>query len=289
MTYLVIYHKSCEDGLAAALAVRQWLFDTDQMKGAKFQTAQYGDPTPYAEGLDVAIVDFSYPRDILLEMRQQAKSLIVIDHHQTAEAELKDLDFCVFDNTHSGAVLAWKYFHPDKALPQLMRYVEDRDLWKWELPFSREVSAALRSHKPFLDQRARFLSDSSLAGLIGEGAAILRVQNQYIDQVLSQPVGMVEIGGYTAPCVNSTTLISELGNELAQGHPFAALYFDTGDGKRVFSLRSAEDGVDVSAIARQYGGGGHFHAAGFTVVRPPVFPALQNNCNFDDDIPETEL
>lgn len=270
MPYLVIYHKNCADGLAAALAVRQWLFDTNQMRGAKFQTAQYGDNPPGVTGLDVVIVDFSWPRAVLLEMREKAHSLVVIDHHQTAEAELKDLAFCVFDNTHSGAVLAWRHFFPQKELPQLMRYVEDRDLWKWELPFSREVSAALASYKPFLDQQARFLDDSTLAGLIAEGAAILRAQKQYIDRALSQPPAMVEIGGYMVPCVNSTTLISELGNELAQGHPFAALYFDTSDGKRVFSLRSTEDGIDVSAIAKQYGGGGHFHAAGFTVERPPI-------------------
>jgi nanoRNase/pAp phosphatase (c-di-AMP/oligoRNAs hydrolase) len=80
---------------------------------------------------------------------------------------------------------------------------------------------------------------------------------------------MAEIG-YTVPRINVTHMISELGNKLAEKHPFAALYFDTGDGKRVFSLRSVEGGVDVSEIAKQYGGGGHPHAAGFTVNKPPV-------------------
>jgi len=32
-------------------------------------------------------------------------------------------------------------------------------------------------------------------------------------------------------------------------------------------LRSAEDGIDVSAIAKIYGGGGHTKAAGFAVPR----------------------
>lgn len=267
MAYLTIYHKSCQDGLAAALAVRKHLWDSGQMKGAKFQTAQYGDAAPDVAGLDVVIVDFSYPRDVLLEMHQKAKSLIVIDHHVTAQEALAGLDFCIFDMSKSGAVLAWEYFHPGKPLPRLMAYVQDRDLWKWELPFSREVSAALHSYKPFLNEQERFLDDNSLAGLISEGAAILRYQQQQIDFVLSQPVQMVEIGGYRVPCINATHLLSELGNELAKGHPFAALYFDT-DTKRVFSLRSTDEGLDVSEIAKLYGGGGHPRAAGFTVAKP---------------------
>ena len=53
---------------------------------------------------------------------------------------------------------------------------------------------------------------------------------------------------------------------MAQGEPFAACYWDT-EGARVFSLRSADDGLDVSEIAKQYGGGGHVRAAGFSVPR----------------------
>lgn len=269
---LVIYHKNCNDGLAAALAVRKHLWDSGQMKGSKFVTAQYGDKPPWEmiAGADVTIVDFSYPRVDLVNIRNSAKSLVVIDHHQTAQVELADLDFCIFDMTKSGAVLTWEHFHPGKPLPKLMEYVQDRDLWQWKLPFSQEVSAALRSYKPFLNEWERFLDDNSLAGLISEGAAILRYQNGQMDMALSQPVEMIEIGGYTVPCLNATHMISELGNKLAEGQPFAALYFDTGDGKRVFSLRSVEGGIDVSEIAKQYGGGGHPRAAGFTVAKPPI-------------------
>lgn len=269
MSYLVLYHKNCQDGLAAALAVRKYLWDNSLMKGAKFQTAQYGDPAPDVTGLNVVIVDFSYSRDVLLEMKSKAQGIIVIDHHQTAQEALDGLDFCIFDMSKSGAVLAWEYFHPDKPLPRLMQYVQDRDLWKWELPFSQEVSAALRSYKPFLNEQERFLDDNSLAGLISEGAAILRYQQQQIDFALSQKMEYVSIGGYSVPCVNSTHLISEMGNEIAKGQPFAALYFDTAD-KRVVSLRSTDEGVDVAEIAKMYGGGGHRNAAGFTVAKPPT-------------------
>ena len=57
----------------------------------------------------VFIVDFSYPRTILEEMEESAESLVVIDHHKTAEEDLRGLDYCHFDMTHSGAYLAWEY------------------------------------------------------------------------------------------------------------------------------------------------------------------------------------
>ena len=66
------------------------------------------------------------------------------------------------------------------------------------------------------------------------------------------------------PCVNAPYhWSSDAAHVLAEGQPFAAAWFDRGDGKRVFSLRSSADGADVGAIAKKYGGGGHRHSAGF--------------------------
>ena len=44
---------------------------------------------------------------------------------------------------------------------------------------------------------------------------------------------------------------------MPQGEPFAACYYGKEDG-RVFSLRSTEDGLDLSKIAKAYGRG-HAH------------------------------
>jgi len=71
------------------------------------------------------------------------------------------------------------------------------------------------------------------------------------------------------------TMTSDAGHALCEWYdqglagsykpPFAACYWDTPLG-RVFSLRSRDDGADVSSIAKQYGGGGHARAAGFRVA-----------------------
>lgn len=57
---------------------------------------------------------------------------------------------------------------------------------------------------------------------------------------------------------------SDAGNRMAEGELFSASYFDTPEGRK-FSLRSKEGGMDVSEIAKRFGGGGHARAAGFQV------------------------
>ena len=66
--------------------------------------------------------------------------------------------------------------------------------------------------------------------------------------------------------------------KMAKGKPFAACYWDTPKG-RVFSLRSSDDGADVSEVAKQYGGGGHRNASGFTVsfAQAQAFELLTHN------------
>jgi oligoribonuclease NrnB/cAMP/cGMP phosphodiesterase (DHH superfamily) len=268
MNYLCIYHKDCADGFGSALAVKK--FCDEQGHECEFVAAQHGDTPPDVHDKHVLIVDFSYKRDLLLTLAQQALSLRVIDHHKSAQQELTGLDFCVFDMSKSGAVLTWDTLLPNRPLPKLLAYIQDRDLWQWQLQDSKEVSAALHTLPKRFELWQPYLDDDKINGLIGKGRAIVQYQQQQIDKATNgNKVYMAEIAGYTVPCINATHLISEIGDKIAQGHPFAAMYFETAD-KRIYSLRSASDGIDVSAIAQQFGGGGHFHAAGFAIDRPQL-------------------
>ena len=77
---------------------------------------------------------------------------------------------------------------------------------------------------------------------------------------------MLGINGYAVPTVNSPILQSELGNYLCKDHPFAAFYHIDKDLGEVWSLRSDKNdlgAVDVSEIAKSFGGGVHKNAAGF--------------------------
>jgi uncharacterized protein len=71
------------------------------------------------------------------ELIQKVKyHLIVIDHHKSAMIELHDISNTHFDMTKSGAMLSWEFFHPGKEPPKFIRYIQDRDLWKWELEYT---------------------------------------------------------------------------------------------------------------------------------------------------------
>ncbi len=263
----VIYHGCCDDGFGAAWSAWKLLGDR-----ASYLPAQHGDPVPdLPSDAVVALVDFSYKRAVVDELVKRVAGMVILDHHVTAQADLQDLDFAVFDMERSGAHLAWNFFHPEEPLPELLAYVEDKDLWYFHLPQSKEVTAAIRSYPmDFLVWDA-----FQVERLKAEGVALLRLQEMQVGAHCRRARWEV-LGGYRVLIVNASDLRSEVANRLCTLHPetpFAAAYYDTQDGHRSWSLRSVGD-FDVAALAKRFGGGGHKNASGFTepdpVAKPPV-------------------
>jgi len=287
---LVIYHDNCWDGFCAA-----WLLHL-AYPNAEFFPAQYGNPPPDVKGRSVFVVDFSYPRQMTLGMIHDTRGRIVIlDHHKTAEEELKDvaslcykdtldqMPWIEFDMNRSGGRMTWEYLctsnrivdillsrgHTmgcglcrDKA-PWLVDYTEDRDLWRHSLPDTKELNAYLRSlHRDFdLWDSLSLADESALKVFASSGSTILRIQDQVVDHHVSKAYEM-EMDGHKILAVNATIHSSEIAGKLAIGRPFGATYFCQ-QNQRIWSLRSSHDGIDVSAIAKLRGGGGHARASGF--------------------------
>jgi oligoribonuclease NrnB/cAMP/cGMP phosphodiesterase (DHH superfamily) len=258
---ICIYHGNCADGFGAAWAVRKALGDIE------FYAGKYQEPPPDVTGKDVVLVDFSYKRPVLLEIAEKANSVLILDHHKTAAEDLGDLPTNVttkFDMNRSGAMLAWEHFFPTEQPPALLLHIQDRDLWRFALENTRQIQANVFSY-PYDFQVWDTLMATAPDILAAEGDAIERKHFKDIRELLGVTSREMIIGGYRVPAANLPyTMSSDAGHELAKGKPFAACYMDTQKG-RVFSLRSNDDGVDVSEIAKQYGGGGHRNAAGFTV------------------------
>jgi len=269
---LVIYHQHCLDGFGAAFAAWKRFGDD-----AEYRPASYTDTPPDLTGRDVTLVDFTWPRAALTQLEAQARSILVLDHHKTAEEDLRGLSFAHFDQSKSGAVLAWEHWH-GQPLPELIRYIQDKDLWEWKLPESAEVSAALQSHP--LDFETWDQLD--VEELKREGRAILRYQRRLVAEIANL-AGKIRLGGHTVPCVNAPILQSYVGNALAPGHAFALVWYEIADGRRRCSLRAAPPrGIDVSEIAQRFGGGGHPAASGF------VLPAADGNSSFAEDLARAE-
>ncbi len=255
MKPLILYHANCWDGFCAA-----WIANR-ALGGVETIPVQYGKEIPDVSNRNIFILDFSFSREVLVRARETSQGLLVLDHHKTAKEELAGLDFCVFADEKSGARLTWEHFHGEEAAPWLVDYTEDRDLWRNKLEDSQEINAALRSY-PLSFELWDSLAQRNPKDLTPEGKAIRRREKQIILEHVRN-AHETEVDGYKILVVNATVLYSEIAGELAKYRPFGAVYFDRNDGKRQWSLRSTEDGIDVSALAKAHGGGGHEHAAGF--------------------------
>jgi oligoribonuclease NrnB/cAMP/cGMP phosphodiesterase (DHH superfamily) len=261
---LCIYHGNCADGFGAAWVVRKAMGDA-----VEFYPGVYQKEPPDVTGRDVLIVDFSYKRLVLLEMAKKAEFITILDHHKTAIDDLVDLPSnvkVVFALDRSGAMITWDYFFPDNAPPSLLEHIQDRDLWLFKLDGTREVQASVSSY-PYDFHIWDKLMTSPVQELRNEGVAIERKHHKDIIELVAIMKYRMDIGGYDVPVASLPhTFSSDAGHLMAENEPFAACYYDSKDGRN-FSLRSREDGVDVSAVAKHYGGGGHRNAAGFRV--PP--------------------
>lgn len=267
MDVLVIYHKNCADGFGAA-----WCFWRKYGVNADYHAAAYHDAPPDVVGKHVYLVDFSYPRAVVAKLLQDAKSVTLIDHHKTALDDLHGLDGLIdyTDINRSGAMLAWNFLFPDEEPPKVLRHIQDRDLWRFELKETRAVMAAVfsYSHDFLVWDDLMYAGISDFYKLVIQGEAVERVYQKDLRAIAEQCSRVMVIAGWSVVVVNAPgKYASDLCHLITNDEStFSANYYDAAD-KRVFSLRSGELGFDVSLIARQYGGGGHYHAAGFSVPR----------------------
>ena len=275
MKPLCIYHGGCDDGFAAAWVVRKALKGNVEFYPGTYQK----DPPPHA-GRDIIMVDFTYKRPVLDEMAKHARSILILDHHKTAQEDLADIPApaspgpwpwvpapqmitALFDMERSGATIAWDYFIGGLR-PNFIDYIEDRDLWRKRMGYGDEFTIALRSYPQDFSTWDKLI-DAGVDPLMQEGFAIQRYYRLRVEE-LKRHAYQARIGEHHIWIANAPYFAaSEVAGELAErsGAAFGACYFEVEPGKFQYSLRSRGD-FDVSAVARRYGGGGHKSAAGFS-------------------------
>lgn len=273
MRRICFFHAGCPDGLGAAWAVRQAWGEQAEYRP---RTHDERVDTRELDGVQVVYVDFAPSNDELIELAETAAQIVVLDHHVSSRDRIQadpavanaieGRGHCIhFDLEHSGAVLAWHYFSPDEPVPDLLRYVEDQDVWAWKLPRSQEVNAAIGSY-PLDFETWDELARTPAEELARQGEPIVRSNRTEVHRALHAAT-CLWLDGQRVEAVNATTNRASIGHELAKraayGRPWGCVYRVTGD--RVTATLYSIGDVDVSQLASRLGGGGHRNAAGFSV------------------------
>lgn len=262
---LVLYHKNCPDGFGAAWVA--W-----KKFGAKAEYCAVDPetlPESFPRGRQIYALDVSYPLTVQKRLRKANDSLVILDHHVSLEKDTRYFKENVFDNNHSGAVLAWKYFYPTRPIPRLLRYIEDVDLWRRSLP---QVDLVM----PYIYMKERnfsiwnkiardFGTPKGFRDYVSRGSLLYEYEQSALADILPRAM-LVKFEGKKVYAINNSLkrYTSELGARLVKKKsPMALIWYEDKEGLKV-SLRS--DGtVDVAKIAGKYGGGGHKRASSFIV------------------------
>jgi len=273
---VVLYHDNCPDGFGGAWAAKKKFGKRADYIGVQHQLQ----PPLGLDDKDVYIIDFSYPEEITNKLLSETKSLTLIDHHITAKKITESAPKHLFDNDHSGAILAWKYFFPDEDAPLFLKYVEDLDLWKFDIDRAEDF-LAFSATVPFNFDRwdsmiEEFEDEKKRNAHLDRGRNLLEYQNRLIEGML-EGGEKVTLDGHSALAVNSPVLPSQIGNAIVKlGYDIGIIWVHSSDVTKV-SLRSGKDkDVNVGEIAKKYGGGGHKSAAGFKLNSEKEFPWQKN-------------
>lgn len=269
---LVIYHGNpCTDGFGSALVVKTYYQQNNINHEIEFVGQSYSsDNIPDVKDKNVLICDFSFPSEITQKMIKESSSLLVIDHHKTAVENLKDIpeEYKIFDMNHSGAVLTWYYFFPDEEPPLFLRYIESRDLWRKDLPNTNAFIRWLGTLDYSFEVWKEYLDDDKLLSCIENLGIPYEEYNSFLVQDAAKHAKAVfsKIGNkyYFVAYVNSNNNKSDVGNKIFERLPYVdfSVTYSLNVHSANFSLRSTDSHVDVSQIAKTFGGGGHRNASG---------------------------
>ena len=282
---LVIYHARCPDGFGAALAA--WLYYEGQ---AEFCARDHGEVKTLADlpplaGRAVYILDFSFAPALMRDIEQQAAKLVMLDHHKSAAEKLTGFacrcGVVHFDMAKSGARLAWDFFWADRALPDLIRYIEDRDLWNWRYAESAGFLAALDMEPHDFERWAEIasFSASQQADFMARGRAMDEKFCKLAQDIAANAEPVI-FNGQRGLMVNAPGIFHSLVGETLskQSGTFALLWSATPNGVVKVGLRS-QRGYDCIPLAESMGGGGHAQACGFRMGAERLPGLLRGSLN----------
>lgn len=274
----IVYHKDDFDGVCSAAIVwnyyKKFWGDGDiELVGITY-TDEFN-PDDY-KGYSVVMVDFApQPFIKMVKLKEVCDALIWIDHHSHAINDYMDSGVMISgirDINFAACQLSWKYFFSD-VIPNGIDLLGYYDIWEHDkmeniIPFQYGMKCIDGAYDPknsIWEKITRHhMMGYGLGDIIDNGKVVERFLKNENIKLITDGAFSMDIDGYSAICVNSPG-----GSKVFDDHPdrdtcdIMVTYQAYNNKDMVLSLYS--DKVDVGAIAKKYGGGGHKCAAGFSI------------------------
>ncbi len=281
---IIVFHYPCQDGLASAY-VASLAHDNSLSKPELYPIA-HGVSLDVARfaGARVLFCDYAPSLNVLNQIEQVAKSIVVLDHHVTSRDALTSKPYAIFDMARSGVGITWDYFFPGIPIPLFLSMIQDRDLWIWGIPGSKAFTTGFFTVCSTIDTYdfvelfdlfdQLYKNPDKTEYYIGIGGLIQSSTNVKVKSIATHALKKISLYQDKRVCVVNCTgeFISELGNVISSDPnvDFAVLWrHDNVSGEYHVSLRSCNK-ANVSEIAKSFGGGGHPNAAGFSSLTSPL-------------------
>lgn len=290
---VVVYHESCSDGIASMWSVRRHLPNI-QVESCKAGCVYKMDFDIFVNKR-IIFVDICPKMDTLYAISAIAKWVTILDHHKSSidnyENYHDNKKSCLgqihnnieiyFDITRAGCQMTWDYFNvsisPNKTRPWFLNYIADRDLWKWELEYSKEYNTAFYDLKYLTADNINLLyemSDKKKEELKEYGISAVTKFNNKINECCMES-NIATVDKYKCWILSCDYAYrSDVGNKMSMlpfpdgtMPDFTAIWTrDPKSNDKWISLRNVSD-LDLTIVCKIFDdkGGGHPRAAGFTI------------------------
>jgi oligoribonuclease NrnB/cAMP/cGMP phosphodiesterase (DHH superfamily) len=270
---VILYHGSCPDGFGGAYAAWKKFGDTAEY----VPLHRSAPPADGFAGAHLYFIDFCYTQEIMDAFVREAASVTMLDHHEGLKEVVESMPEYRYTTEHSGATIAWNYFHPDTSTPKLLEFVEDDDTYQFKRADTRAVLCYVTAQPMTFeswDKMALEFDDPTTSEAILQKARTYAEYFQILAEMSVEKACLVSFEGYECYFANAhplKPLRSLVGNMLALKKPPFALVVSAHPKGYGVSIRG-DGSIDVAAIAQKYGGNGHTSSAGFAVPADQPLP-----------------
>ena len=230
------------------------------------------------------ITDISVKKELADALNNVSDKVILLDHHKTA-LWLNEYPFALVQvedesvGKMCGAYLFYEYlkknheeFNDTLALKLFVKYVRMYDTWEWKEKYDNIIPKRLNDLM-YMDGPNEFVD--KMIYRLGNNLAIfddtdlmkLQIEQTYINSYIAQKDESLIVNDdlfpeYTVGIIFADKYISELGNRLCELHPELDFVVLINMSTLTVSYRTVKNNLDLSAIAKGFGGGGHPKASG---------------------------